>query len=281
MAVTVYLDSLFLLNLIINYLLLLVTAGVTGEPFHRLRLGGGAVLGAVFAVLDFLPGLGWLTHPLCKLGEGVLMVVLAYGGSRRLWKVGLVFAALSCGLGGGVVLIGLLTGQGLTVQNGVLSTSMDVKAVLLSAAACYLVLTLLFRRCGRHGSRELEPVVVDIGGERVLLTALHDTGNTLTDPATGRPVLVAEGERLSSLLPRELLTGLADPIGVMERFGGRELGRRLRLLPYRTVGSDCGFLLAIRADRVWVGKREYGGLLVALSPTAVSDGGGYAALFGE
>jgi stage II sporulation protein GA (sporulation sigma-E factor processing peptidase) len=40
-------------------------------------------------------------------------------------------------------------------------------------------------------------------------------------------------------------------------------------------------LLAIRADRVWVGKREYGGLLVALSPTAVSDGGGYAALFGE
>lgn len=277
---TVYLDSLFLINGIVDYLLLLVTAKVAGEGFSRWRLLSGAVLGATAAALLFLPGFDWLMHPLCKLGVGVLMVVAAYGGSRRLLRLGTLFFALSCALGGGVLMIGLLTGSGLRFENGILATGMDMKIVLLSAACCYLLLNLLLRRCGNHGVKELEQVVVDIGGKRALLTALLDTGNTLTDPATGRPVLVAEGAKLIGVLPPELLEGLKGPAEVLEQFSGHSLGRRLRLLPYRAVGVDCGFLLAIRADRVCVGKREFGGLLVALSPTAVSDGGGYGALFG-
>ncbi len=277
---TVYVDSLFFLNLIIDYLLLLVTAKVAGEAFSRWRLLLGAAFGALLAALVFLPGLEWLLHPVCKVAAGALMIVLAFGGSRRLLRMGCVFFALSCALGGGVLLITLLTGRGVSVANGVLATGMDLKVVLLSAAVCYLVLTLLFRRAGQHGRGELELAVVEIDGRRALLTALHDTGNTLTDPTTGRPVLVAEGNKLAQLLPGELLAGLRTPAEVMERFSGQDLGRRLRLLPYRAVGVDCGFLLAVRADRVSVGKREFGGLLVALSPTSVSDGGGYGALFG-
>lgn len=277
---TVYLDSLFVLNLIIDYLLLLVTAKVLGEGFGRLRLFLGAAVGALQAALVFLPGLQWLLHPACKLAGGALMVVAAFGGSAHLLRAGLVFFSLSCALGGGVLLIGLLTGKGLTFQNGVLATGMDLKLVLLSAAVCYLILTLLFRRAARHGGGELEPVVVSIDGRQALLTALRDTGNTLTDPATGRPVLVAEGARLGSLLPEKVLGRLEDPAAAMEACAGDSLGRRLRLLPYRAVGVERGFLLAVRADRVSVGKREYGGLLVAMSPTPVSDGGGYGALFG-
>lgn len=277
---TVYLDTLLLLNLIVDYLLLLVTAKVAGEPFRRLRLLAGGLVGALFSALCFLPGLEWLTHPACKLGGAALMLLAAFGGSRRLLRLSLCFFALSCALGGGVLLISLLSGRGMSFQNGVLSTGLDLKAVLLSAAVCYAVLSLLFRRAGRHAGRELAPVVVSLGGESILLTALRDTGNTLTDPATGRPVLVAEGEKLRRLLPGELVDGLGEPARAMERFARSPLGRRLRLLPYRAVGVDCGFLLAVRMDRVSVGGQDYGGLLVGLSPTPVSDGGGYQALFG-
>ena len=92
--------------------------------------------------------------------------------------------------------------------------------------------------------------------------------------------MVAQGDKLTRLLPKELLEGLERPAETMERFSGDPIGRRMRLLPYRSIGVDCGFLLAVRADRVSVGGREYGGLLVALSPTPVTDGGGYQALFG-
>ena len=39
-------------------------------------------------------------------------------------------------------------------------------------------------------------------------------------------------------------------------------------------------LLALRLDRVQVGTKDHGGILVALSPNRLSDGGGYSALIG-
>ena len=80
---------------------------------------------------------------------------------------------------------------------------MDLRLILLSAAGCYVLITLLFQRTARHSGlrRELVPAVLTLEGRRVALTALVDTGNTLTDPATGRPLMVAEGEKVGALFP--------------------------------------------------------------------------------
>ena len=48
----------------------------------------------------------------------------------------------------------------------------------------------------------------------------------------------------------------------------------------RTVQLGCGLLLALRVDEARLGEQDVGPLLVALSPTPVSDGGGYRALVG-
>ena len=280
----VYIDALFLLNLIVNYLLLLAAAKLAGEPLRRLRLAAGAALGGLYAAAIFFPGMGFLTHPLCKLGAAVLMLLTGFGGSRRLLRVTLVFFGLSCAFGGGIFAIGLLGGRGLTLRIGVLYSVMDLRILLLSAAVCYAVLTLVFRRTARHGRREVLPAVLTLEGRRVAVNALVDTGNTLTDPVTGRPVMVAEGSRLSPLLPGERVLdekALRDPVGTLERLSRGGRGRRFRLLPYQAVGVECGMLLALRLDDARVGAEDYGGILVALSPNPVSDGGGYSALIGE
>jgi len=280
----VYIDALFLLNLIVNYLLLLAAAKLAGEPLRRLRLAAGAALGGLYAAAIFFPGMGFLTHPLCKLGAAVLMLLTGFGGSRRLLRVTLVFFGLSCAFGGGIFAIGLLGGRGLTLRNGVLYSVMDLRILLLSAAVCYAVLTLVFRRTARHGRREVLPAVLTLEGRRVAVNALVDTGNTLTDPVTGRPVMVAEGSLLSPLLPGERVLdekALRDPVGTLERLSRGGRGRRFRLLPYQAVGVECGMLLALRLDDARVGAEDYGGILVALSPNPVSDGGGYSALIGE
>ena len=116
----------------------------------------------------------------CKLGAAVLMLLTGFGGSRRLLRVTLVFFGLSCAFGGGIFAIGLLGGRGLTLRNGVLYSVMDLRILLLSAAVCYAVLTLVFRRTARHGRREVLPAVLTLEGRRVAVNALVDTGNTLT-----------------------------------------------------------------------------------------------------
>ncbi|MCI8303193.1 MAG: sigma-E processing peptidase SpoIIGA [Lawsonibacter sp.] len=281
----IYIDTLFLLNAAVDYLLLLAAARLAGEPLRRCRFALGAVLGGVYAAAIFLPGLGFLSHPLCRVCSLALMLVAAYGGSRRLLRQGLLFVALTCALGGGVVAIGLLGGTGLTLGHGVFYSALDIKVVLLSAAVCYGVLTLAFQRLGKHSAAagELVAVKLRLGERSVALTALVDTGNTLTDPASGRPVVVAEGARLAALFPPDCRPGpaeLADPASALTRLGVGEWRARFRLLPYRSVGVDRGLLLAVRTDVLEVAGQGRGGVLVALSPTPVSDGGGYQALIG-
>ena len=62
MPVTVvYVDRVFLLNLAVDYLLLMTTATLAGTPLRRLRFGICAALGGIYAVCVFL--LPLLAHP--------------------------------------------------------------------------------------------------------------------------------------------------------------------------------------------------------------------------
>ena len=73
---------------------------------------------------------------------------------------------------------------------------------------------------------------------------------------------------------------LRRPVEALERLGRQGWQGRCRLLPYQAVGVECGMLLALRLDGARVGTEDYGKLLLALSPTRLTDGGGYHALIG-
>lgn len=282
----IYLDTLFLLNAVMDYLLLLCSARLAGEELHRLRMAAGAVLGGIYAAAVVLPGMEFLLHPAFKIGAAVLMVVVGLGASRRLLRQSVIFFALSCAFGGGVLAIGLLGGQGLSIGSGLIYSRMDVKIVLLSAAGCYLLFTLALSRAGRHTAAggELVSVRLRLFDREVSFTALVDTGNTLSDPVSGREVIVADWDSLAGLFPRGCAPGreeLDAPDRALARLNTGRWRGRFRLLPYRAVGVECGLLLAVRVDSLLVDGRNRGPVLVALSPTPVSDGGSYRALMGS
>ena len=276
----VYLDVLFLLNLTVDYLLLLADARMTGEAFSRLQLGLGALLGAVYATLIFFPGFGWLSHPACKISAGIAMVLVAFGASRRLLRLTLVFFAASAALGGVILALQLLGTGGLTLENGVLYTGFDLRLLLVTVILSYVVMSVIFRRTARHGGyqRDLCQAKIMLAGQCVSIMVLLDTGNTLTDPVRNQPVLVVEGHVLRQILPEFIDPG--DPVGSMERTQDRMWQGKFSLLPYRAVGVEYGMLLTVRSDSVVMNSRQWKGLPVALSPTPVSDGGGYQGLFG-
>ena len=280
----VYADSVFLLNGAMDYVLFLVTARLAGIPLKRRRYALAALLGAFYAVSVFLPGVNFLSAFPAKLAVGVLLALVAFGGEEKLLRLVLLLFAVSCALAGCVLALGLLAGSRVPVSNGIFYTDVDAKVLLIATAAAYLVLTVVFRAAARYGvGGDLLPVTVCVGGRTVRLTALHDSGNSLRDPAGGGAVLVAAPGSLNSILPGsvgKLLTPelLRYPADLLEPLREAAPALRPRLLPYRAVGVAGGLLLTIRADWVEVRGRLYDGAPVALSPTAL--GTGYAALWG-
>lgn len=279
-----YLDAFLALNFGVNYLLLACAGRLDGSPARSWRYALGAALGTGWGLLSLVPGWGFLEHPVCKALMAVGMLLAAFGWSGRLLRVGGLFLVLSCALSGALLLLALARGATLG-PGGILGSSLGVRGILISAALGYGCLSLLLGGAFTHGgpSGELRELKLSHRGRSVTMLALQDTGNTLRDPLTGRPVVVVEGERLRELVP-ELHLGdrgrLADPVSVLREMEGEGSALGLRLLPYRAVGVDCGLLLALRLDRAEYGGRACRGCLTALSPTPVSEGGAYCALIG-
>ena len=281
----VYIDSLFLLNLLLDYLLLRVSARICGQYIPTLRLGLGALFGACYAVCAFLPGGGFLTQPLVKLMAGILMALIAFGGRRRLLRLTGVFFACSCALGGGLLMLSLLGQGGLTYSNGIPATGLDLKMLLLSAAGIYLLLTLCMRCLGRYSRlrREVVPVTLFLEGRQVKVDALVDTGNTLADPLSDARVMVAEWEAVRPLFSGRILleeNALQEPTACVQVLGAALGPGRVRLLPYRAVGVQAGMLAALRMDSALIGSRKAERVLVALCPGKLAANGNYTALIG-
>lgn len=275
----IYIDSVFLLNLIINYLLLLVAAKIAGVGARRLRVLCGGLVGALYAVAVWLPGLGWLSSLFAKAGAAVLMVAAAYAGyvRKRFGRLILIFVAVSFALGGGVLAIELLV-YGETLHGGIPALPIDFKTLLLTATISYALLAFVFRRAARYGPKDMLRVRVRYQGRETELTALMDSGHNLHDPVSGAPVLIVDAEAAQRILGVSLPERLArDPVGAMSEEIAKTI--RFRLIPYRTVGAE-GFLLAFQPETVWLAKQKQDKMLIALSPHPVSDGAAYHALAG-
>ena len=76
---SIYIDRVFVLNLAVDYLLLLASARLAGTPLRRLRFLLCGAGGGLYAAAVFLPGLTWLAHPLWKAAAGAAMAWAAFG----------------------------------------------------------------------------------------------------------------------------------------------------------------------------------------------------------
>ena len=256
----VYLDLVVLLNFAVNYGLLRATAQLTGARAAPWRLGAGAGIGAVYAGACVLPGLGFLAGNLWRVVFLGLMVAAAFGFGRQQLRQGLLFLGLSLALGGLALCLQLRSFWALVLGAGFL-----------------VLLCRLFLRGGMGHAGQLVPVSITLGNKQVQLTALRDSGNTLSDPFSGQSVLVAQCDAAERLLPMQR-EQLRDPSQAMTTLRSRAPAVKCRLVPYRAVGAG-GLLLAVQCDRVTIGGRPAGSL-VAFAPDRLSAAGEYEALTG-
>lgn len=252
----VYLDLVILLNICVDFLLLLGTNRLSGYGSQCLRLGLSSILGGLYAGACMLPGFSFLSNVIWRLVSLAIMAVIAFGADRSALRRGTVFVFLSMALGG------IATGLG---KN-------SFSALILSAGILTGMCFIGFR--GNIGLKQYAKVQIRYGGKSFDLTALRDTGNTLIDPLTGGHVLIA-GPELAWDMLGITQQQLADPIGTI----GQGRYPRLRLIPYRAVGQSCGMLLALSADGIMIDGRKVNPL-VAFAPNGFGKEEVYQALTG-
>lgn len=272
----VYLDTIFLLNSAADAAALYAAARLSGLPVSGRRLAAAALLGGTYGALCALPGWGALASFPAQVCAAAALVRLAFGWREGFLRRVLLFYLLSCSLAGALV-----AGARLLREREAALAGLDWRIFFLAGGGCFLLLTVVFRGGARHtAAGQLRRCRICRRGREAELTALLDTGCTLTDGLSGAPVLTVHWAALEPLWTPEERSVLSR----LEREGAarclERLGGGFRLLPYRAVGVRSGLLLCFKADGAELEGRSLGPVTVALSPTPVSDGGGYAALWG-
>lgn len=250
----VYLDLVVVLNFLVDFLLLVGTNRLAGFPACAGRCALAGVLGAAYAVACLMRNFWFLGSGFWRLVFLGLMAVIAFGVDRSALRRGVLFVLLSMALGG--------------IAQGIGDGSFG--AIILGAAVLCLLCALGFQ--GKLG-RQYLPVELIFGDRRYAVRVLRDTGNMLSDPLTGQPVLVVgeiAAEALLGLTPAQL----SSPVETVA--AGVVPG--LRLIPYRAVGQSSGMLLAVRME-ARIGKRKES-CLVAFAPQAFGKGMEYQGLIG-
>ncbi len=248
--ITVYIDVLFMVNFMINILIVEGTGAIAfaHTKYHRSLLS--AFVGAAYAVVMFFVNAAFLQSVVMKLGLSAIMVLIAFGfnNGAHFLKMWGSFFVVSFIFGGSLFALMNLTGLGsklgMVYSNGEIYLNLPWRWVLFSASGTYFLIFVFGRirkrRIAVRAARRT--LTIYTKGQKLETTAIIDTGNALFDPITGAPVIVCEKSELNALLPQ----GEA----LMENMS--KAGLKVRLIPFSSVGKATGLMPAFLPDMVEV-----------------------------
>jgi stage II sporulation protein GA (sporulation sigma-E factor processing peptidase) len=263
MKQTVYIDVLMAVNFFLNYFLLLACAKFLSLTFKRSRLAIASAVGAVFSLCVLLPEYPAALSLTIKFLMSVIIVLCAFGfgGIKRTIRNTLAFYVISFAFAGAMIAVWyFLAPQGLIIRNSIVYFNISPILLIVLAAGCYVVLTLIGRITGRRAPKELFcRITVQYHGISCGCNARVDTGNSLREPFSNYPVVVIEQSTIQRLIP---------PEGDLN----------FRLVPFEVVGGS-GVLKAFRPDRLTIHYNDriiqVSNVYIAVSPTRL---GSYEAL---
>lgn len=236
----IYLDTLFFVNCITDYITLLCAGVISGAVIHRKSIAFASVLGGLYACACVSAVGVWMGHFCIRLAFGIFLCLLAFGGETRLLRCCICFFCVSALFGGIFSAIS---------YNGISYISIDVKLLVVTFAVCYVLLSAAFRCFARNQNRERRTARITMRQQTVELQVLRDTGNELIDPISNAPVMICQRAQIEPLFPVSLKGCQADPYAAYLMLSEHGIGSKLRLIPYQSVHGN-GVLLGFIPDSV-------------------------------
>jgi stage II sporulation protein GA (sporulation sigma-E factor processing peptidase) len=198
---------------------------------------------------------------ICKLGFSAVVVYAVFQPRRlrQFARVTLVFYLVSFAMGG--ITIGLmyfLGIAGVTQNSAVYLGAMGYLYLLPGCVLTWLIFSRFadFIKSRMVRERTSADVEITLDGRSVTMKGIVDTGNFLTEPISGKPVMIVSAAAAKRFLPDEFVKeAVKDRKSqlISEELMTSKYASRIRMIPFQSIGEDRGYLLGIRPDVIRIG----------------------------
>jgi stage II sporulation protein GA (sporulation sigma-E factor processing peptidase) len=251
----VYVDVLFLENFFMNYLLLYFVNRFCrcSAKVYKLLLSSAA--GALYIFVIFYPSLQMFTSIIIKIVVSLIMLFIAFSpcSIKAFIKLTIIFYIEAFCIGGCTLGIYYLGKQASFDPN--IQIHISPEFFITSILIALLLIKLGFDYFDNYFRAEKNKIELQIllDKKECTLTALIDTGNSLKDPLTNLPVVIVYFKAIYGILPDNFKNRFehnGDYTSIMEIIMNSSLKPRIRLLPFKALGTENGLLTGIKIDMI-------------------------------
>lgn len=284
MQTVIYADLLVILNIVITLVIIIITSDLLKIESRKTRYIAGALAGGFLSLIILAPPMNTFLSVAARLFIALIVVLLSFKvHSIRLYlKCFFMFNGVSLILAGIMLAAGMLVkNKSVISNNGFLYVDFSISAVILIICSSLFLIKIINRSFFvKNKSDLLFNAEIHYCGKKISVKAFFDSGNSLTDIFTGRPVIIISAEEIKPLLDPFFYDELQSYFNVDENEG---FSGKIRLLPVRTLGNSC-FIPAFTAEKAVISGNDI--IKIIEKPTiAVSDntfeGKKYSALINE
>ena len=238
---TIYADVLIALNIYINFILILATARITGSKASHAIIS--AVYGSFYSLMILLPEINIFLNMLIKIFAGVTIVIIAFGfaGIKRMLVNTICFFTVNFIFGGVIFAVYIwLKPSFMHFNNTYFYVDFSLLTLIFVTTFLYTMLCIFRYIADRRDLFSDEyRISVKYHGKSVVLKGLADTGNSLVDFFTGKPVIICSRDEIS-----EILSLPESPEEYLKIKG-------IRIIPYSVISGD-GIIPVFTPDEVMI-----------------------------
>lgn len=253
---TLYVDIIFLENVFMNCIILLATGVILKSPIKILRNLLGSILGSIYALIIYISNIEIYSNIFLKVIISIVIVYVTFNPPNvKLFLKYLVIFYLTSFTFGGVAfaLLYFVSPQDILFQDGVLIGTYPIKIILTGGIIGFLIITISFKNIkGKLTRKDMYcNIKIFSGGKALNIVAIIDTGNFLKDPITNISVIIVEKGELIKLFPKTILENITSIINGKNIELG-EYSARIRVIPFKSLGTENGLILGIKVDEIEV-----------------------------
>lgn len=259
----VYLDIIWLLNFLIDSLLLWITAIFLKKPIHPFRILLGGALGSILIFLAITPFASLAAHPLIKICLSLVIVFITFGYKKLSTFISCVFTFYFATFLMGGILMG---------THYFLTFEMDLKSMVVIESirgygdpVSWLFLFGAFPIAWYFSKKRVEGITIsniqydvlndvsiELNGMIFNLKGLIDSGNQLYDPISKSPVMIVSIQSLKDRLPLEIQLVADDKNDLYHTAANlsSEWSDIMRLIPAKSLGRNNQLLCAFKPEKL-------------------------------
>ena len=273
---TVYWDIFFLINFLIDYLIIYSTSKIGYIDTNIYKMFLASLIGGVSSILIFD-----VRYPLNLIIYVFVSLVINYIAFLKInFKIISIFYIVSFIYGGIGNYVNNIFGV-MRMESGFVSLRTNIPVVILAIILCTFMVIIVLKFLNRNVLKNSFYREIEIinEGKSVKVTGYMDTGNMLLDPITQYPVILVDYNRIEYILSDALKMFLEKGTDLSYNIN-RKYINKIRLIPYKNSSSES-ILKGFKPDYVVIKGNEekrIKDVIIAVTYDALSENNEFNAI---